>query len=143
LDANYVVKDSPLPGTAVRLNALLQDGGMPGRSVAEMNSWGIAPSITIGLNTPTRLTLAYQHVEQNDLPDWGVPGALIDGMITHDPTLDDRANRDNFYGLRSDFDDVTSDSLLIRIEHDFASGWTLQNQTRLAKTDRDAVYTLP
>ncbi len=143
LDMNRVLDVQSLPGTAIRLNALLQEGGVAGRDVAEMNSWGVAPSITFGLGSPTRLTLAYQYVEQRDLPDWGVPAALIDGTINHDSTLPKRKYRDTFYGLKSDFDDVDSHSLLAVVEHDFASGLTLSNTTRWGRTDRDAVYTIP
>ncbi len=130
-----------LEGTAFRLNALFQEGGVPGRQWAEANSWGIAPSITFGLGTPTRFTLAYQHVEQNDIPDWGVPTG-VQG-VTGFQSAGSRGRRDNFYGLKSDYDDVKSDSILAIFEHDFANGLKLVNQSRWAHTERDARYTLP
>lgn len=52
-------------------------------------------------------------------------------------------NRDTFYGLKSDYDDTTSDSFLARLEHDLSTGMTLSNQTRWARVDRDARYTMP
>ena len=128
---------------ALRVNALWQDGGVIGRDVAEQNSWGIAPSLAFGLEGPSRLVLAYQHVEHDDVPDWGVPAALIEDMNRYDPTLDAKSLRDNFYGLASDFDEVSADSAFVRFEHDFASGLTLSNQTRWSETERDAIYTLP
>lgn len=129
--------------TAVRVNALWQDGGVPGREVAEKSSWGIAPSVAFGLGTGTRVVLAYQHVDQEDIPDWGVPAALIDGMMRRDPALDADSLRENFYGLASDHDDVTTDSVLGRIEYDFSPRTTLSNQLRWAETSRDAIYTMP
>ncbi len=128
---------------ALRVNALWQDGGVIGRDVAEQNSWGIAPSLAFGLEGPSRLVLAFQHVEHDDVPDWGVPAALIEDMNRYDPSLDAESLRDNFYGLASDFDEVTSDSAFVRFEHDFSSGLTLTNQTRWSETERDAIYTLP
>lgn len=130
-------------GTAIRLNALWQGGGMPGREHVEMNSWGVAPSIGLGLNGATRAVVSYQHVEHDDVPDWGVPGALLDGMITYNPAGGGENNRANFYGHTSDYDDVTTDVALARIEHDFSSTLTLTNTTRWASTDREALYTVP
>ncbi len=138
-DVNQTFSES----TALRLNLFVQDGGISGREVAQQDGWGVAPSLAFGLGTQTRFIAAYQHVEQDDVPDWGVPGAFIDGMIQHDPNLDADSLRDNFYGLSSDFDEVSTDSALVRIEHDFVSGLTLSNQTRWSQTEREALYTPP
>lgn len=127
--------------SAGRVNLLVQDGGVVGRDVAEAKTLGFAPSIAFGLDTATRLVASYQYLEQDDLPDWGVPAAFIDGMLRYDPAIDEN-ERDNFYGLNSDYDEVTAHSLLARIEHDFASGVLLSNQTRWSQTEREARYTL-
>lgn len=140
-DVNQNVKDSPLEGTAIRLNALFQEGGVAGRDWAEANSWGVAPSVTVGLGTPIRFTLAYQHVEQNDVPDWGVPTG-VQGT-TGFQSAGKRGRRDVFYGLKSDYNDVVSDSILAIYEQDFANGLKLVNQTRWARTEHDARYTVP
>lgn len=129
--------------SAIRVNALWQDGGIAGRDYAEKQSWGVAPSVAFGLTGPTRVHLSYQHTEQNDRPDWGVPGALIGGMLRYDATARGEANRSRIYGLTSDFDDVTSDSALARIEHDLSPTLRLSNQTRWSVTDREALYTVP
>src|SRR5690606_4220180 len=52
-------------------------------------------------------------------------------------------SRDNFYGLRSDFDDTDSDVALARFEYDFSKNVTLSNQTRWSRVDRAARFTLP
>jgi len=133
----------PLTDTgALRLNALWLDGGVPGRAVAKRTGWGVAPSVAFGLETPTRFIATYQHTNQDDVPDWGVPGAIIDGMFRYDSTLDAEDIRDNFYGLSSDFDHVVADAITGRIEHDFSSGWSVSNQTRWSRTDRETAYTL-
>src|SRR5688572_22066098 len=57
LDFNQPLPDDFLGGSAVRLNAMWQDGGVPGRDVVERDAWGIAPSFALGLGTDTRLAL--------------------------------------------------------------------------------------
>ncbi|WP_422911266.1 TonB-dependent receptor [Pseudomonas sp. MAC6] len=139
LDTNQVINDS----TAARLNLLLEDSGVAGREHAENNSWGIAPSVAFGLGTDTRAIFAYEHVQMNDRPDWGVSGSSVKGLkAVYDPSLSS-VDRDKFYGLKSDYDDTTSDSFLARLEHDLSTGLTLSNQTRWARVDRDARYTVP
>ncbi|USR40636.1 TonB-dependent siderophore receptor [Ectopseudomonas hydrolytica] len=141
LDTNQIINDS----TALRLNLLVEDSGVAGREHAEKNSWGFAPSLAFGLGTETRAILAYEHVEMNDRPDWGVSGASVKGMkgdTPYNPALSG-VDRDEFYGLKSDFDDTTSDALLVRLEHDLSTGMTLSNQTRWARVDRQARYTVP
>lgn len=86
--------------------------------------------------------LAAQYVDQTNRPDWGVPGAMVAGTINHDP-FTAAVERDTFFGLASDFDDVESTSVLARIEHDLGRGMILTNQTRWATTDREALYTVP
>ncbi len=138
IDVNQVVAD----GIAIRLNAVGERSGVAGRDVAERNLWGIAPSIAVGLNGPLRAFLSYEHLSSDDVPDWGVPGATIPGLVTFDP-LTAGVDRDNFYGLASDVDDVDSDAVLFRLEYDVAPGITLSNQTRWAQVDRFARYTVP
>lgn len=130
------------PGAAVRLNLMVEDSGVAGRERADNNNWGVAPSVAWGLDSSTRFTLAYQHLEQEARPDWGVPAAMIKGMMRYDAVAAS-ADRDNFYGLASDYDDTKSDSLLAKVEHDFSSTLSFSNQTRLSKTDREARFTVP
>ncbi|OHC26491.1 MAG: ligand-gated channel protein [Pseudomonadales bacterium RIFCSPHIGHO2_02_FULL_60_43] len=141
LDTNQVINDS----TAVRLNLLLEDSGVAGREHAEKNSWGIAPSVAFGLGTDTRAIFAYEHVQMNDRPDLGVAGVALRDKLKgagtpYDPSVWS-ADRDTFFGLKSDFDDTTSDALLFRIEQDLGAVSTVSNQTRLARVDRQARFT--
>ena len=133
----------PMSGkSAFRLNALYQDGGIAGRDHAESDVVGIAPSVAFGLGTMTRFTAAFQHLDQSGVPDWGVPAAMIEGMLRYDP-LAAAADRESFFGLESDFDDTKASTFLARLEHDFAGGVSITNQTRWTSNERDAVYTLP
>jgi catecholate siderophore receptor len=140
LDMNQVIENGPAPGMAIRLNALLQGGGVQGRDYAENNSWGFAPSIAFGLGTDTRLSLAYQYWEQNNRPDVGFPGSAVPD--TSSPIRPEGyVDRENFYGLENDFDDVTAHSLYARFEHDFNDRLRFNNLTRYSLTDREAIYT--
>lgn len=127
---------------AFRLNLMLEDSGFAGRKEAEKDSWGIAPSIAFGLSTPTRLILATQHVKHDDRPDWGLPAAMISGTHNYNP-MAASADRDNFYGLDSDYDQMTSDTVTVRLEHDFSDNITFSNQTRWSQTDHQAQFTVP
>lgn len=130
-------------GVSLRLNAFMEEGGVVTREVAERNGWGIAPSIAFGLEGSTRFTLGYQGVKQNDLPDWGVPGAMMPDMIGYIPAAGRSANRSKFYGHAGDYDDVTSHAIIGRFEHDFSSRVRLSNIARWSDADRQALYALP
>jgi catecholate siderophore receptor len=133
--------DSNLKGAAFRLNALWQDGGVAGRDFAEKNSWGIAPSVAFGLGSPTRITVSYQHDEQFDRPEFGALAGTIDGTS---PVFrpEHPVDRSRFYGLVSDYDDVTIDVASLRLEHDLTPTLRVTNFSRYSNTDRQALYTV-
>lgn len=130
------------PRVAGRLNILMEDGGVAGRDMASLRTFAIAPSITFGMGTPSQLTFSAQHMLQESLPDWGVPAALIDGMLRFDPAIDHEGLRDVFYGLASDYDDVNATSALVRWERTFGDGAEFTTQVRWSRTERATAYTL-
>lgn len=130
-------------GTAAfRLNAVVEDSGVTGRKLARNKLWGVAPSVAIGLGTDIRAWLSFEHVERDDRPDWGVPGAAIANTFRYNPAAAG-APRDAYYGLSSDFDDATSDTVFGRLEYEPISGIVLANQTRWSRVDRSARFTAP
>ncbi|KPM85636.1 ligand-gated channel protein, partial [Vibrio alginolyticus] len=61
-------------GTAARVVLMGHKNEKAGQSDgAEYKRVGIAPSITFGLDTPTRATLSYYYLRSDDTPDSGVP----------------------------------------------------------------------
>ncbi|WBJ98526.1 TonB-dependent receptor [Methylocystis parvus] len=138
IDANYVVA----PNTAIRLNAMVENSGVPGREIALNRPWGVAPSISFGLGADLRATFIYEHQERRDLPDWGVPAASVANMVRSDP-IAMMAPRDTFYGLRRDFDNVDANSAEARLAYDILPNVTISNQTRWSQVRRFANYTLP
>ncbi len=141
IDFNQPLSETFLGGTAVRLNAMWQDGGVPGRDEVQRDAWGIAPSIAFGLGADTRLALAAQFLRQESTPDYGLPSAALPGLAPTTPPVG-HVDQSNFYGSADvDFDDVDSDSYTARLEHDFAPGVTLRNLTRYSDNHRFAVIT--
>ncbi len=138
IDTNHPVNES----TAVRVNAMVQNGGVAGRDVVEENRWAVSPSVTFGLGKPTRVSLAYQHLDYDDLPDYGITRAAVPGGGGYDP-LPAPVDVETFYGAREDFDRVQNDAVTARIEHDVSSSIRLSNQTKLSHTDRKVFLTAP
>jgi len=133
-----------LSHTAVRLNALWQDGGVPGRQIVEQKNQSIAPSITLGLNTATRVTAAVQITRQENVPDYGIPGAAWaeEPLAPTTVIADHPVDSSNFYGsVGYDYDKVEQESYTARVEHDVNRTVTLRNQTRYNQTHREAVIT--
>ncbi|MFH5972293.1 hypothetical protein ACHM2N_16390, partial [Clostridium perfringens] len=60
-------------GTALRLNLMGQDSQVVGRDVTNSKRYGFAPTLTFGLGTDMRLTLAWLHQQADDIPDYGLP----------------------------------------------------------------------
>lgn len=154
LDINRKLTDT----IAVRLEAMGHDQDVAGRDAIWQRRWGVAPSLTIGLGTPTRLTIGYYHLTSHELPDSGIPylytigNAPGTGDIHTRPALGDvtlasgetgHVGRDTFYGLRDrDFRDTTTDQGTIRVEHDFGR-LTLRNTMRWTHNDQAYSFLLP
>ncbi|MDQ2892752.1 MAG: TonB-dependent receptor [Pseudomonadota bacterium] len=147
---------------AFRIEGVWHDQGVAGRDAIFARRWGVAPSVTIGLGTPTRLTASYYHLESHDLPDSGFPylytlgnapiGAPGTGEIHTGPAIGTvttaggqtgYVDRSNFYGLvNRDFRDATTDQAQLRIEHDFGA-LTLRNTARYTSNRQSYIFTLP
>lgn len=143
VDYNRPLANSPVAGTAFRVNALWQDGGVSGRDYVEQNRWSIAPSLALGVGTPLRAILSYEHTKQNNIPDGGVPAAT-NPEITTSTNLTSPQGRERFFGLVNyDHEDVVIDRYTLRLESDLADGTRLTNQTRYSDTRRFAEVSLP
>ena len=124
-----------LPGTAVRLNLMADENGVAARNAGIYRRFGVAPSITFGLGTPTRVNLSYLHQQSYDTPDYGLP------WLFNSPAS---APRQNFYGYKdSDYLRNTADIVTARVEHDLNANVSLRNQIRYATYFRDIRVTEP
>lgn len=132
VDANHRLNDS----VAVRLNAMIHRNDAPGRDVERFKRWGVAPSVTIGLDGPTQFTATYLHQEDRNTPQYGVPyynGAAVPGV---DPGA--------YYGYANlDRQDQDVDVLTGIVDHDFGGGLKLRNLTRYQKVTQVTVVNPP
>lgn len=154
-DMNVKLADT----VAFRIQGLWHDQDFAGRDAIYNRRWGFAPSLTVGLGTPTRLTASYYRLETHELPDGGLPyrytlaNAPGTGTIVSTPalgrftTIGGRTgivDRANFYGLVDrDFRDTTTDQAMVRIEHDLTGTVTLRNTARYAHTTQAFIFTQP
>lgn len=130
--------NEPVPqlvqGAAVRLNLMGHNSEVAGRDVAENRRFGVAPTLTLGIGTPTRATFGYFHQSEDDIPDYGVPW-LFNGPAP--------VARHNFYGFRDDHLRTAVDVGTVRLEHDFNENLSLRDQLRYANYHRDFRITEP
>ena len=128
-----------------RLNALAHRSGVAGRDVVEFKRWGVAPALTFGLGKPTRFTVSYYKLKQDNISDYGIPWV----PVTNNALVEFRDRpapvpRNTFYGLRDrDFEKLNTDLVTLKFEHDFNDGLSLRNQLRYANSSRDSMATPP
>lgn len=118
-----------LEGAVFRLNLMGHENDMAQRDHIDFERWGIAPSLTFGMGTPTRLNLSYFRQSDKDMPDYGLPardGRVLSGV-----------DRDGFFGFRDiDTEETDVESFTIRLDHDFSDSISLSNLTRYSETER-------
>lgn len=143
-DGNWQFTDN----SAFRLNVLGAKGDVPGRDEVNYKKFGVAPSLSFGLGTPTRVNLSYYHLQTDGMPDYGVP--IARKTNNYDTTsLGNASNivdvdRDTFYGLNArDFHKTQADIGTLEIEHDLDDHLTFRNATRYGETINDYVVSNP
>jgi catecholate siderophore receptor len=119
-DFNWVIDDS----TAARIALMDEHSGVVDRKLVDNRRAGIAPTLALGIGTPTRVILSYLHQEENNIPDYGIP--FIDGAPAS-------VNRANYYGL-ANYDRTRTDVNIstLRVEHDFNDDLKISNALRYA-----------
>jgi catecholate siderophore receptor len=156
-DVNLRISDT----VAARIDAVWHDQNVVDRDAIYNRRWGVAPTVTIGLGTPTRLTASYYHLESHELPDSGIPYLYVCtatvcnaplgntvttpaiGRITTFDGTTGIVKRSNFYGLTDrDFRDTATNTATLRIEHDFGRV-TLRNTARFNRDDQAYSFLLP
>lgn len=128
-----------------RLNLMGHDSQFPGREVVTYRRWGLAPSLTYGLGTRTRLNVSYYYIEQDNLSDYGIPWVPVTNTAL--VAFRDRpapVPRNTFYGFRDrDKEHLRSDLVTVRLEHDINDYMSVRNQFRFGKSKRDSIATPP
>ena len=123
LDANRLIG----PSTAVRLNLMAHGNDAPGRDVETFRRWGVAPSVTFGVNGPTQVTVSWLHQEDDNVPQYGVPyasNAFLNGPL---PGVDPS----RYYGYRNiDTQEIGVDSLTLKLVHAFSDSLSVSSTAR-------------
>ena len=136
IDANWRANDL----IAFRLNGMFHRNDVPGRDVEKFKRWGVAPSLTLGVEGPTSLTLAYLHQRDDNTPIFGVPffkNQLNDGPLPG-------TSRSDYYGYRNlDEQEITVDRLSAIFRHAFSDAVSVRNLTRWQRVKQDTVTSAP
>jgi len=141
-DFNQALSDER--GIAVRLTAMAHSADEPGRDHVFNKRWALAPSIGFGLGGDTRFIVNYLHLEQDDLPDAGLPNARnfsLAGSGFEGRTAP--VARSNFYGYSTDYREVTTDAVTGRFDHRFSDTLSIGNITRMARVHNDQLISSP
>jgi catecholate siderophore receptor len=114
--------NEPLPdlvnSAAVRFNAMANEGGVAGRPYDELRRFGIAPSVSLGINQPSKLTVSYFHITESDTPDYGLP--WFENGPAHG------VSRHAYFGFPDEHYLRTDDDILtLRASHSFDKPTTL------------------
>jgi catecholate siderophore receptor len=145
------------PMVGVRISGLYHDQDFSERRAVTAERWGVAPSITLGLGTPTRLTAVYYYLHQDELPDSGIPYLYTAlnaplGYSLSEPAdrftalngVSGQVDRDAFYGLKSrDFRRTNTHQATLRFEHDLTDDITIRNTARYGDSSQAYIYTQP
>lgn len=122
-------------GSAFRANLMAEEAGVAGRDAAEVRRFGIAPSISVGMDAKTRATLSYVHLSEDDTPDYGLPW-LFNGVAP--------ANRHSYFGFPDENYLKTNDDIAtLNVDHSFSQDLNLHTIARAANYPREAQITEP
>lgn len=127
--------NQPLPNAptaAFRINAARNEYNTPGSDNVSNKQWGIAPSLAVGLGTPTQAMLSYSHSRQDNTPAYGA------STFNEVPDINTR----RYFGLRGlDFEKSKSNLLTFRVDHDFGVA-KIRNQTTRSHSEVNRIVTL-
>jgi catecholate siderophore receptor len=136
VDSNWRASDF----IAVRLNGMFHRNDYPGRDVERYKRWGFAPSVTLGIDSPTRLTLSYLHQEDNNTPTYGVPFFITSTSNGPLPGID----ASDYFGIRNlDRQKIKVDQATAKFEHDFSDNISIVNTTRYQRVHQDSQTSAP
>lgn len=137
-------------GIAARVAVLGHMNEKAGQSDgAEYKRAGIAPSITLGLDTATRATLSYYYLKSDDTPDSGIPynnpfaaTNAKAGLNGNGKPID--VKQGMYYGWKDrDFQKQENQSGTLKLEHDITDNLTISNTAIYNKSKNDYLWTNP
>ncbi|MDQ3144071.1 MAG: TonB-dependent receptor, partial [Pseudomonadota bacterium] len=144
-DLNLGGEEFGVSGAALRINALYHDADTPGRDHVEARRIGFAPSVAFGLGGATRAILSYTLLDQDSVPDYGIPFVPANNIpLAEHADEPAPVDYDNFYGLTErDYEKVRSNIVTFAAEHDINDWLRIANTTRYGHATRDSITSAP
>ncbi|SNT00742.1 catecholate siderophore receptor [Noviherbaspirillum humi] len=129
-DLNKVINDD----LSFRLNFMNTDTGTF-RNDVKQRRWGVAPTLTWGAGTSDEVNLSYFYLQENNIPDFGVP--YFQGRPINVPI-------ERYYGLaNADYERNQTGIATATYTHLFSNDTALRTTLRKADYDRDLRATAP
>lgn len=144
-DLNVGGEDLGVDGAAARLNLLYHDVDTSGRDYVETKRIGVAPAVALGLGSSTRAILSYMLLDQENVPDYGIPFVPAANIpLAEYADQPAPVDYDNYYGLLArDYEDLRTNILTFALEHDVNADIRVSNTTRYGHARRDSIYSSP
>ncbi|PWF46112.1 TonB-dependent receptor [Massilia glaciei] len=130
IDLNRPLSDT----SALRVSAMASDIGST-RDVATARHIGVAPSLRLGIGTPTEISLSALIQRNRDLPDYGFP---LLGTGPGKVAKPINAPGERFYGFTDDKNNQDVDVLTASVRHKLSPNVTLSNRTQFSQTETAA-----
>ncbi|QDL38378.1 TonB-dependent receptor [Rhodoferax sediminis] len=130
LDHNQPLSDT----AAFRVAVMGQQGDATTRDQTKLQDFGIAPSLKLGIGTPTQITLTGLLQHNRDMPDYGVPP--LNGAPVN-------VNPKTAYGFTDDRTISDIGALGALVEHKLTPTSSIRNQTQYNNVTTNARETAP
>jgi catecholate siderophore receptor len=133
------------PEAALRVNAMWHNSDFPGRQEVNSERWGIAPSFTIGFGSPTQLTLSYYHLEENNMPDFGIPWVTAtNNVLASKRNQPASVSFSNYYGLNQrDHEELRTDEFTAIVNHNINDSLDARALFHYGRNYRDSIISAP
>ena len=130
VDVNRKLSDT----SAMRVAAMAQKGAASTREQTDVRDYGIAPSLKLGIGTPTQITLSALLQHNRDMADYGIP------PLNGAPAPVDRRRS---YGYTDDRTVQDIASFGATVEHRLSPTSSLRNVLQYNQVTTDAIETAP
>jgi catecholate siderophore receptor len=123
------------PTIALRVNAMAHGADIVDRDHVKVTRQGVAPTLTLGLGTPTQMTFGYFFQHEDNVSDQGYP-------FFHGKPV--RVSRDTWYGLtHDDYERTYSNIGTISLNHRFTDALNLRSAFRYSNVRRHTDPSIP
>ena len=120
--------------SAFRVAGMAQSGRTTTRDEMKNTDFGIAPSVKLGIGTPTEITLSALLQKNHDMPDYGFSPYGFAPAKSQPVAV----RRDNFYGYKDDRTNQEVATFSALVAHHFGDDMTLRNEIQSNHVHVDA-----